>query len=354
MYNCFNNKICSNIYYKLNNSVGKSNTVFDSQDIRYRIYAFPVKLFQNYTIAIDCDKDVELFCGLYDTTLDTSNKGTALIAKTYKKFNRTFFKQPFLYDKLDVKYWNFELESAIESDGYPKLFNSANVTRWDIANKERDLKLFIKIPSSCRSSITVLEGDFRNFNDHKYEPMKYNDKFVWEYKQNHSIINFDDNDALNDIGFIPIGKLQLLALNTGESYPFANRLIEYLCNSTITSIDEIADNIKRAQKVMNQNNHYFKINGIWENKMQKIIYDYMMNAGPIETTKVNDRIQLIDKRRGYHPRLGHSSKSALYDILGYVDRDAEKWYASWTKAGDKAIVKDSIQSVDIYNGLYDL
>lgn len=354
LYNCFNNKICSNLYYRLSDSASKSSIVFDSQDDRYRIYAFPIKLFQDYTIAIDCEKGIELFCGLYDTTLDTSEKGVALITKTYKKLNRTFFKQPFLFDKLNVKYWNFDLESTIESNGYPKLLNSANITRWDIANKERDLKLFIKIPSSCRSSITVLEGDFRSFNDHKYEPVKHNEKFVWEYKQNHSVINFADNNELNDIGFVPIGKLQLLAMNTGESYPFANRLVEYLCNSAITSNDEIADNIKRAQKVMNQNHHYFKIDGIWENKMQKIIYDYMMNAGPIETIRVNDQIQLVDKRRGNHPRLGHTSKSALYDVLGYIDKDAEKWYASWIEEDGKATVRDSIQNVDIYNGLYDL
>ena len=105
---------------------------------------------------------------------------------------------------------------------------------------------------------------------------------------------------------------------------------------------------------MNQNNHYFKIDGIWENKMQKIIYDYLVNAGPMEAVKVDDKTQLVDKRRGYHPRLGHTSKSALYDVLGYIDKDAEKWYASWTERDGKATVNDSIQNVDIYNGLYDL
>jgi hypothetical protein len=146
----------------------------------------------------------------------------------------------------------------------------------------------------------------------------------------------------------------LLAFNTGESYPFADRLIEYLCNSSITPIDEIADNIKRAQKVMSQNHHYFKIDGIWEDKMQKIIYDYMINAGPIEAAKQETKAKLVDKRRGYHPRIGHTSKSTLYDVLGYIDRDAEKWYASWVNENNKAVIRDNIQNVDIYNGLYDL
>jgi hypothetical protein len=151
-------------------------------------------------------------------------------------------------------------------------------------------------------------------------------------------------------------------LNTGESYPFADRLVEYLCNSAITPMDEIADNIKRAQKVMSNNRYYFQVAGIWEDKMQKIIYDYMMNSGPImpETTQeiknneVVSKTVLKDKRHGRHPRLGHMSKSTLYDVLGYVDKDAEKLYASWMLSENKAKIRDNIQNVDIYNGLYDI
>jgi hypothetical protein len=373
LYNCFNNKICNNIYHVLDKSTGGSKTtyvVFDSQDSKYRIYAFPVKLFCDYTVAIDCDRELEMFCGLYNTTLDISSIGADLIAKTYKKYNRTFFNRPFLYDGLNVKYWNFDTESAI-SDGYPKFINTSSITRWDIANREQDLKLFIKVPVSCKSSITVLEGDFRNFNDAKYVPVRYKadgkpfnpeldsadtviDRVAWEYQQNHYVINFGAD--INKSPFVPIGKMQLLAFNTGESYPFADRLVEYLCNSTITPIDEITDNIKRAQKVMSDNSYYFKIDGLWEAKMQKIIYDYMINTGPIELVKTdeNSKGKLVDKRRGIHPRLGHTSKSTLYDVLGYVDKEAEKWYASWKIADGKATVKNSIQNVDIYNGLYDI
>ena len=424
LYNCFNNKICNNIYYAhkikvpdtnkakvykqeaqvatssssikesdggttiviniKNTSLGSSQSqlknnityndsysIFDSQDPKYRIYAFPVKLFADYTIAIDCNKELEMFCGLYTTSLDTSDIGKDLITRTYKKVNRSYFGQPFLYDKLNVKYWNYAQESVLTDNGYPKFINKNNITRWDIANREQDLKLFIKIPASCKSSITVLEGDFRNFNDVMYTPVKYkaesslvnseyNDserstsRIAWEYKQNHAIVNFED--AVVSRGhFTPIGKLQLLAFNTGESYPFADRLIEYLVNSAITPVDEIPDNIKRAQKVMSENQHYFKIDGIWEDKMQKIIYDYLMNTGPVDIDKSNPKVlKLKDKRRGYHSRIGHTSKSTLYDVLGYVDKDAEKWYASWTIKDNQAKVKETIQNADIYNGLWDI
>ena len=396
LYNCFNNKICNNIYYThkvkvanpdfniyvdesaTNMPYKESSRVFDSRDSKYHIYAFPVKLFQNYTIAIDCNYEIEMFCGFYRTSLDRSNKSIDLIGRTYKKYNRTFFSQPFLYDKLDVKYWNFDLESSIQDEsGYPLLVDSRSITRCDITNRERDLKLFIKIPASCKSSIVVLEGDFREFNATKYVPIHYKqdgsiydpevddansvdrlfDRTAWEYKQNHVVINFGDKVDLNENSFTPISRLQLLAFNTGESYPFADRLIEYLSGSAITPIDSISDNIKRAQEVMSQNHNYFKIKGLWENKMQQIIYDYMMNSGPIEVKdgKLVDRHSGHNpKNHGRHPRLGHTSKSTLYDILGYIDKDAEKWYSSWTKDGNRTKVLNNIQNVDIYNGLYDI
>ena len=65
-------------------------------------------------------------------------------------------------------------------------------------------------------------------------------------------------------------------------------------------------------------------------------------------------MKLHDSRLGLHPGLGHTSKSYLYDVLGYVDKETEKWYASWKIENGNAKVKDSIQNVDIYNGLYDI
>jgi hypothetical protein len=79
-----------------------------------------------------------------------------------------------------------------------------------------------------------------------------------------------------------------------------------------------------------------------------------MNSGPVEVDKTTNKLK--DKHTGYHPRLGHSSKSTQYDILGYVDKDTEKLYASWKldKDKNKAKVATSLQNVDIYDGLYDI
>ncbi len=358
LYNCFNNSICSNINteFKFNNTT----VVFNAQDEKYKIYAIPVKLFANYTIAIDSYQGVELFCGLYNNRLDESDKSkTSLFIKTYEKRSKTTFNQPFLFSKLDVENWRHEDELCVVTDKDEPLkeklkINNNIVSRWDIINRERDLKLFIKVPVSCKSSIVILEGDFRGFNNVKYAPNtnRTSESFgIWQYQQNHTVLNFNSNE-LNAADFTSINKAQLLEFNTGESYPFADRLIEYLVGSATTPIDEIADNIKRAQRVMKQNQHYFKIEGIWENKMQKIIYDYVTNTGPIDLSE--DKKTLIDKRTGYHHSLGHRSKSNLYDVLGYIDKDAEKLYASWRKENNTVKVRDTIQNIDIYDGLYDL
>lgn len=351
LYNCFTDKIYSNIYFPfvLNPKEAKKNQIkvlFNAQEPDYRLYALPVKLFAEYTIAIDCDQGIEMFCGLYNTKLNTSGKAEDLAARTYQRVHKTLFNQPFLYTKLTTAHWSDETDFIWDKEGNKEIRTDV-FTRWDLTNYEKDLKLFIKIPTSCKSSITILEGDYRNFNDSKYAPVNG----TWQYKNNHSVLNFNTRDHdLNNYNFRPISQLQLLAFNTGESYPIADRLVEYLSGSAITPIDEIPDNIKRVQQVMKNNNHYFRIEGLWEAKMQNILYDYMMNSGPV--TVMNGK--LIDKRQGRHARLGHSSKSTLFDILGYVDKDVEKSYVSWKKEDNTAIVGTSLQSVDIYDGLYDL
>lgn len=411
MYNCFNNKIYNNVYtnFIINPEVEDANKYikanFDSQDSTYRIYAIPVKLFAEYTIAIDCSQGVELFCGLYNTRLDISGKANNLAAKTYVKVNKTIFNQPFLYNKLNVSNWpidkdvnirpsqitkstkpNTSLKPGVDQrqansqahitpQYIPSQIRTDVFTRWDIINREKDLRLFIKVPTSCKSSIVILEGDYREFNNAKYLPTKkvlegelLLEKTAWNYAQNHTVLNFNtvkkgaryettagksffgDGIDLNDYTFKPISRLQLLAINTGESHPFADRLIEYLGGSAITSIDEIPDNIKRIQRVMKENKNYFKIEGLWEDKMQNILYDYMVCSGPIV---VNGGL-LEDKRQGTHPRLGYTSKSTMYDVLGYVDKDTEKLYSSWKRTDGKATVKNNIQNIDIYDGLYDI
>lgn len=415
LYNCFNNRIYNNVHCHIKEQkvyerdengdtiekLANPEIIFSSYDKKYNIYAVPVRLFEKYTIAIDSPRGVELCCGFYKASFDDSARAMDLVKRTYVKVQQSIFSQPFIYDKLVVDNWTHQDEITADANGQLPLFTENKISRLDIAAREADLRLFIKLPTSCKSSITILEGDYRNFNDCRYTPrlvpLPYTKPgesaktlLVWDYVQNHYIVNtkpevrVNENSVkrvnLNTVPFKPISKLQLLEFNTGISYPFADRLIEYLVGSAITPTDEISDNIRRAQQVMNDNGVYFEMDGIWEPKMQKLIYDQLMVAGPFERVQsqkvlvpedtsaaittttmepIPNKYHFVDRRQGRHPRLGHTRRSTLYDILGYVDRHAEKYYGSWTFSNKhtnpiQVTPKNTIQDVNIYGDLYNI
>jgi hypothetical protein len=364
MYNCFSNRLCNNIQteleWKKDDAIIKTVKI-NAYDTNFKIYMLPAKLFENYTVAIDCYQGVEMFCGFYDEKLDASSKASFLMKQTYVKVPKALFNQPFIYDKLDVKNWSFEGVTEYISD-------ENKILRSEIANRENNLKLFIKVPATNTSSITVLAGDYRNYNDAIYTR---NDTEGWQYKANSSVANFETTKTfkkstlpdLNDREFKPISKLQLLALNTGISYPFADRLIEYLVANAILPNDTTPDNIRRLQKVMEDCGYSFQVNGAWEPKMQMVLYDYLMNSGKFAVKEKSDArgkpiTRARDCRKGNLRQAGQGKRSEFYDILGYVDKDAEKLYASWEvetnpKTGRKQVTaKSTLENVDIYSNLY--
>ena len=84
--------------------------------------------------------------------------------------------------------------------------------------------------------------------------------------------------------------------------------------------------------------------------MQNLLYDSIMSSGPIKI----ENNKIVDKRQGYHEVFGLTRKSTMFNVLGYVDKDTEKCYASYKAIDNKVKIKDNIQNVDIYNGLYDI
>ena len=392
MYNCFSNRLCNNakitVEWKNAKQELRSFTA-NSYDTNYKIYMLPAKLFEKYTIAIDSYQGVELFCGLYDEKLNTSDKAADLIKRTYVRVPKALFNQPFIYDKLDVKYWNWQAENELNAAGISTLADATKCLRSELAMQEDNLKLFIKIPATNSSSIVVLAGDYRNYNDSIYTIKNISQNgqtaAAWQYARNTTITNFENSKTdknsslpeLNSREFKPISRLQLLAFNTGISYPFADRLIEYLVCNVIVPNDLTPDNIRRLQKVMEDSGYRFQIDGVWEPKMQMILYDYLMNCGKFTTTTVDvldkagnkvfdekgNEKQIVtdkvtDQRLGNLRQRGQGLPLDFYDILGYVDKDAEKLYASWKietneKTGKKQVVaKTTLENVDIYSNLY--
>lgn len=139
----------------------------------------------------------------------------------------------------------------------------------------------------------------------------------------------DDPDA-GIKTFKPIYKLQLLQQNTQESYPFADRLLEYLLENVVDNQDEFSDDIKRVQTALKQNEVVSTgLPGLWSDNLQCAMYAYMTDP---DTPKHFDNFKVT---------------SRLYDLLGYADKDTEKYY-SYTVVEDNKKASKSLSGVDLY------
>lgn len=308
LYNCFSYNTGENISINITKNSKKVLT-FNSSDTNYKLYILPVKYFKEYTIAIDCDKTIEMCCFLYNKYQDTRTQFDALYDKTYYKISNTSFNRPFIYDKL------VDLDDFLDKGSFTEL-----------GQNEDKLKLIIKLPADNNSSITILEGNYLNWNDGQ---ISQSGARITGTTYNHAVINLGaSNDKLEALTLKPITSLQLLKMNTGESYPFADRLIEYLADNTITDLDSINGNVLRAQTVIKENGNNISVNGAWDNKMQLIFYDYMYQ----------------DKSRN-----NINDDSVFHDLLGFVDKDVEKYYKSRNSEKEE---KNSLMNIDIYPDLY--
>lgn len=268
LYNCFSNE------YPEYCEISEFN--FNTSDKSYTITAIPVKNNQTYTIALNSDVGYEILCAYRDPYNKIVNYGqnlSGLYRNSYRKIAYSNFSQPYIYTLPTI--------DNIYVDG-----------------KEKELVLLLKLPANYNTSIVVLEGDYRNnFNYYFTEkglgtseiPLKiFNYKLPVDFK----IENVPEN--------IPT-KNQLLKMSDGISYPFADRLIEYLSFFAITPLDRIDDNIYAVQNSLYKKyNNYdlIKVKGEWSPLMKRYI-NYLMTQGDI------------------------SLLSQKEDLLGYVDKDVE-------------------------------
>lgn len=354
LYNCFSNRFCTNLELSVNSVLTaeqRQNSSkfpplsfdFDTCNTNYKIYMLPVKLGQVYTIAIDSPTPVEMFCGLYNKKYISLDKDLlkTFAQTTYTKYGQMQFNQPVLFSKLSAQ--NLKIDNGI---------NFLDTT--ELVAHEQNLKLFIKLPASNKSSIVILEGDYRmNLNGiarHKVTSTNQ-DKLVWQ--QNYVVTNFENPatgktftsaEYADQQSFKPISRSQLLMYNTGKSYPFADRLIEYLIGNAVTPLDDVTDNVLRAETVV-----YNKLTNPAYVKPDVNTYrNLQINIDPSDLWDF--RLQPI-----FYNFLQHNKKyiDRNYDVLGFVDKDIEQVYSalSWN-----SLLKEdeevSIANIDIYADLY--
>ena len=268
LYNCFSNNLINISYSK----------TFDTA-AGYKVYAIPVKFFKEYTLAIDCFSDIEIFCGYYNNGLYELDNETDLYTQTHVLISNVGFNKPVIYDKL----------LNIDINGF------------DLSH-EQDLRMFLKLPITNTSSISILEGNYLICANQltgivNNIPNSYSAQIITNFEEKEKLVK--EKLPLNS-------RLQLLSYNSNVSYPFADKLIGYLLNHYITNIDDIPDNKARLKKQLAS--RYPEINkldiedGDWSDYFVLYMKDFM---------------QKIDRDTAY---------SDNQDILGYFDKDVEKYF----------------------------
>ena len=291
-YNCYSGDYITDIDF--DNGSLLTNTGANG----YKIVAIPVKFNKTYSIYIDSGTPIQAMCAIYGekgNIQDLSNilnnynqfnepidQGVIDEQFTSKVYNNTSFRKPVLFT---TPSWSLSSQIA-----YNKLLQK-------LVGYERYLKLLLKIPSSNKSSIVVIEGDMSK-NPYRMDVLG----------------NYQPTVCL---GSQLISELSLTQISDGEQYAFSDRLIEFLIRNVITSQDDIVDNIKRVQGYITDvdivyNNPsstrqegsepldrfmYPFTNGVWNQQMQKYLFDLTLYTN-----------LLVQK----------------YDITGFVDKDTEQ------------------------------
>ena len=252
MYNCFSNELL----------IGS----------KYKYILIPVKHNTKYTLAFTGSKYKYLFT--YKNTLEDiedlfKNKDNLNNIQTVT----SSFNKPLLLQSGRGQY-----SKPSQTNPVYTLFNESNY------------KLVIRVPKTYDKPITVLEGDYTNRKNvfvpiqANYEGNSYNSVDVDRLLNNFELLNYR----------IESKKV---------SYPFADRLIEYLTDMVISPIDNISNNIIDAK--------------------YKALLRYT-DKSQIQKVNVNADFNNIDRLRFLEVMSKTKFKfKNTYDLLGYVDKEIE-------------------------------
>lgn len=289
LYNCFSNRKLENVNEDFtirdkNTFENKKYTIntYSGNSIYYLI---PVKFNKEYTVAINCLSQYDIFCVLYKNGIINQVKENGnvsyekLISNTLTKVSGSTFYNPFIY------------KTSYDAS--------------DLWQMENCLYMVIKLPKNISSSIVILEGNYLDIT----KPIG----------SNISSQNFNDSGELLlpktiDNSLLPT-KLSLLTVNNNISYPFADRLVEYLLNNVIASKETIEYNILRLQENLMRQGTSSKgfIHDIWTDKIKEGIYKFLVK----NKSKTKDDV-VINEESHFNMLLDNYN-----DILNYGDKDVE-------------------------------
>lgn len=325
-YNCFAGEYVNVVGISEEGTYSTSTT----SDL-YKVLSVPVKFGQTYNIAIDCDTKVEMACGFMNSKgiVTDINETFNNSVSSYDCANGIKFSSPFVYRTVQPRY------------------ETSGMWGTQVISSEKLFRLFIRIPTTCTSSIVVIEGDLSTNRGNRYIGSNYdviptNSKTVtftnfiptfnskatdgrWVpidvvHTVEGRVARNTDGDTIanngNQIDFTSteeesycVSPLGLLQWNDENTYAFSDRLIEYLLLNVVTPHDTISKNIQRLQESSSVVNsgiaNYFPpyssvySPGVWEEGFRSYLFELMRNV----------------KITSGYPQV---------DILGYGDKDVER------------------------------
>lgn len=285
-YNCFSGVYTSKFFIDADLKVQQSGYDYYQQGssefrTRYqaskdkKIVQVPVKFNRKYTIAIDCSSEIGIAAAFIDNgqllKVPIFN-GVYNLTDLYNNLNSVFsyssssFTSPFIYETIN-RNSDFPEGSGVD---YENLFQ----------RYEKYLYLLIQIPAENNSSIVILEGD-------------YTDQKV------NKVFSTENIDSVSDkeLNSLCVKGLSLLQFSDEIRHPFADRLIEYLLWNVIDNNDLVGDNIKRVQDKVGILTSKSVVPGAWTDNLRAFLFLKYTNY----------------------------KKSKNIDVLGYVDKDIEKY-----------------------------
>ena len=295
LYNCFGGKQPSKLVrtIKINDDFKLSINTYDSS---YNYYLVPVKFNKEYTVAIDAPISYEMMCiintnNFLDEPTNTKVESDydKLVRLTYKNIKGSTFGSPFIYST--------KTEMA--------------KTLWPV---EKSLYLLLKLPAVIDSTITILEGNFAGFDT------------IDNALVTNTIV--DQKECYNNDDFKEMypTKLSLLELNDTNSYPFADRLVEYLLGQAVSELDNNASNVLRTQLAIYGNDTFQGYAGIWSNILVQNIWN---KVNSWDKTKGNKRLtNKIVSENGQEKTEYKKTRTFIddyNDLLYRLDRDVESF-----------------------------
>lgn len=310
-YNCFTNKSIDNLYLD-------SHTIQDKQNSKYTLWAIPINLNKEYTIFIESSSPVRLKGAFLNdanriTTKDVNGNKTpldSLLNDYVQTYSNTTYKQPIKYNTVTTN---------------SKLICFNNL-----------FYLLLQVDNTHSGSIVVLEGDYKEV------PRKI---ITSSEILNSAIKNTNNTHKDIDYGvFKPKVTPSITQIQSSESIPYSDRLIEFLTENSITNNEDIPKNISRIYKQINNKDMYNLPEDTWHPLIKYLLYNKYFNytnnnfmsksilteqeeLNLLDKTNLKDKLIIIDNKiAGFkNMKTKLSTSRNITDISGYVDKDIENF-----------------------------